>query len=210
MLVYTNLFYRVYADLDMECLRPTDGIFYSYNVSTVSHRSQIITGRDGDDTRRAFFGRMGSHDKFPQSIPNAWMASPPGHPFFLYNLETTQKGLSAESMHDIPEAVTGPVALRNNIGSYKKGQSTQSLIESDIATNPSAKLFGKQSALAHDVEILPFHFIYPYSWSIDGEAFRPMCSAERPTFNAARCKEVIATDRWPSYAITYWSHTWSM
>ena len=27
-------------------------------------------------------------------------------------------------------------------------------------------------------------------------------------FDAERCKSLLATDRWPSYTITYWSHTW--
>ena len=38
--------------------------------------------------------------------------------------------------------------------------------------------------------------------------FRHVCWVLEAEFNAARCKLLLASDRWGSYSITYWSHSW--
>jgi hypothetical protein len=211
---------RVYADLDTDCVRPSDELFALYNVSTVPSQDvapakvaaneQVANEHASDESvQKCFFGRMGTDDDFEHSIPNAWMASTPGHGFFKYMLQRTKKMVtSGDELDGRPEAITGPIALRDGIGEFTnrddeegKRQEGDEILEHPMQTN----------GIHRDpvVEVLPFHYIYPYSWAQDGDIFRRVCSAERRTFDAQRCKDLIAVDHWPSYTITYWSHTWT-
>jgi hypothetical protein len=162
--------------------------------------------------RKAFFGRMGTDTGFSNSIPNAWMASTPGHPFFLLVLESVMKSIAdGLSENDGPESVTGPARLYDMVNDYsaKDSKWAGEALDKLVAKNPSAKQFTPRKGLGHSVEVLPFQYIYPYSWERDGEAYRDFCWAARDNFDAERCKSLLATDRWPSYTITYWSHTWT-
>ncbi len=87
------LFGGVYADLDMECLRPLD---------------PLLAGR------QALLAWMGPPDDHPHNVPNAWMASAPGHPFWLMML--TQIVLNKKDQ--AAEYVTGPVALKDAVARY--------------------------------------------------------------------------------------------
>ncbi|EXJ79109.1 hypothetical protein A1O3_08610 [Capronia epimyces CBS 606.96] len=212
--IYMYMFGGVYADLDVECLRPTDNLFKEFNVSTVSHAKPrpVSTHELQKSGRKAFFGRMGTDTSFSNSIPNAWMASTPGHPFFLLVIESVVKGIiDGSSAGQSPEQVTGPVQLFDMVNQYMALDSPYEgeKLDKHVAKNPSAKQFTPRRGLGHSIEVLPFNYIFPYSWQRDGEAFREVCWATKTTFDAERCKLVLGTDHWPSYAITYWSHTWS-
>lgn len=162
--------------------------------------------------RKAFFGRMGTDTSFENSIPNAWMASTPGHPFWLLVVESVVKGIAdGSSDGQSPEMVTGPVRLFDMINEYTidEGLYAGEKLDKHVAKNPTAKQFIPRKGLGHSLEVLPSHYIFPYSWQRDGEAFRDVCWATQKTFDAERCKWLLATDHWPSYAITYWSHTWA-
>ena len=60
--MYLHHFGGVYVDLDFESIRPMD---------------DYLRGK------KVVLGRMGSDPKFRHSIPNAFMASVPGHPFWI-------------------------------------------------------------------------------------------------------------------------------
>lgn len=205
---------RVYADLDVECLRPSDKLFKTFNVSTVSHAKPrpMSTHNLQKNGRKAFFGRMGTDTGFSNSIPNAWMASTPGHPFFLTVLESIMKSM-AEGLGDgwSAETLTGPARLFDLINEYQEPDSKfeGEKLDKHVAKNPTAKQFNPRKGLGHSIEVLPFNYIFPYSWQRDGEGVRDVCWATQKTFDAERCKLLLATDHWPSYAITYWSHTWA-
>jgi mannosyltransferase OCH1-like enzyme len=63
---YMYMLGGVYADLDLEALKPQDA---------------LLAGR------QAVLAWMGPPDpKFEHNIPNAWMASEPGHPFWVMML----------------------------------------------------------------------------------------------------------------------------
>ncbi|KIX07109.1 uncharacterized protein Z518_05086 [Rhinocladiella mackenziei CBS 650.93] len=212
--LYLYMFGGVYADLDVECLRPSDEMFTKFNVSTISHakprhQSQPHMQKSG---RKAFFGRMGVDTGSSNSIPNAWMASTPGHPFFLVVLESVMRSLADGSAEgQSPESVTGPGRLYDMIKIYQEPESRYEgeKIDKHVAKNPTAKQFTPRKGLGHSIEVLHFSYIYPYSWERDGEIVRDICWAAKKSFDADRCKQLLATDRWPSYAITYWSHTWT-
>jgi hypothetical protein len=80
--MYMYVWGGVYADLDMEALKPMD---------------DLLAGKD------AALGYMGPPDGFKHNIPNAWMASRPGHPFWLLMLKRIQQA----DMRQDAESITG-------------------------------------------------------------------------------------------------------
>lgn len=209
----TTLDLRVYADFDVECLQPLDSLFARYNVTTVSHTTALGSANNHlpppKTERKAFLGRMGLDDKSDQSIPNAWMASTPGHPFFLMPMEYIDSNIQkADAMK--PEELTGPGALYLQVKNYKAEYTDKSMnkLEEHFAKSPWMDVYGLQSKMGHSVEILPFQYIFPYSWQRDGNGVKDICLSSRITFEPERCKKLLATEEWGSFAITYWSHSW--
>ena len=209
----------------MDCLRGSDELFARFNVSTSSPSSNSIHSnlltKDVSSTKntkapKAFVGRMGNDETFEHSIPNAWMASPPGHPFFGLMMQwATAKISSGDPLDSRPEAVTGPIALRDGIKRYNAGPhaaETKLLpaifshaVSATYRFSSSASLSPSETAT---VEVLPPQYIYPYSWYVDGEKYRDYCWSTLRSFDAQRCKDMVGVERWPSWTITYWSHTW--
>ncbi|KAK9384320.1 nucleotide-diphospho-sugar transferase [Lipomyces mesembrius] len=212
--MYMYLYGGMYADLDLECLRPANELFKSHNVTTVPYSSSYDgsyhSSSKAQDERKAFFGRMGTDDNFDHSIPNAWMASTPGHPFFLLSLEGVIEKLKEGDPAKIKaEALTGPIALRERINLYRDKYRDSDELDQRLSNSPMAGVFGPQDRMKHAVEVLPFWNVYPFSWNLDGNAFKGICSVNSPGYDRERCKLVVAVDHWGSYFITYWSHTWS-
>ncbi|KAK9364892.1 nucleotide-diphospho-sugar transferase [Lipomyces kononenkoae] len=212
--MYMYVYGGMYADLDVECLRPADELFKDYNVSTVPYTATYDgshhSGSNQQDERKAFFGRMGTDEKFAHSIPNAWMAATPGHPFFLLSLEGVVDKLKEGDPAKVKtEALTGPVVLRQRINLYRDKFAGSDELVQRLKSSPMADVFGPQDKMKHSMEVLPFWNVYPYSWSRDGDAFRSLCSVNSPEYDRDKCKLVIAADHWGSYFITYWSHSWS-
>lgn len=56
----------MYADLDVEALRNMEEVLVGYKV---------------------FLARMGPQEDFSHSVPNAWFASGPGHPLWLFCIQ---------------------------------------------------------------------------------------------------------------------------
>ncbi|KKF93016.1 Inositol phosphoceramide mannosyltransferase 3 [Ceratocystis platani] len=162
--------YIVYADLDIDWLRSSNVIFENHSApyDTAAH---VIVGEDESPNRMAFLGRMGTDEQFEHSIPNAWMASTPGHPFFLLPLESVLKRFSREKQWtDLPEDVTGPVALRRAILKYQKHyiwEKSPEALENDMERYISAGSYKMRPDLKHTVQLLHHDVIYPYSWGPD-------------------------------------------
>ncbi|KAK9235407.1 nucleotide-diphospho-sugar transferase [Lipomyces kononenkoae] len=212
--MYMYVYGGMYADLDVECLRPANELFNEYNVSTVPYSSTYDgsshSSSNPQNERKAWFGRMGTDQKFAHSIPNAWMAATPGHPFFLLSLEgVVDKMREGDPKKIKTEALTGPVVLRERINLYQDKFADSKELDQRLKDSPMVEVFGPQDRMKHSMEVLPFWNIYPYSWSRDGDAFRSLCSVNSPDYDRERCKLVIAADHWGSYFITYWSHSWS-
>jgi hypothetical protein len=110
-----------------------------------------------------------------------------------------------------PEQLTGPGALYLQVKNYKAEYTPTSVnkLEQHFALSPWMDIYGPRPGMGHSVEVLPFQYIYPYSWQRDGAAVRELCWSRREGFEPARCKKLLATDEWPSYTITYWSHSWA-
>lgn len=185
---------------------------YSTPFDTSAH---MTLGEDPvkDTNRIAFFGRMGTDRSFAHSIPNAWMAATPGHPFFLLPLESMLARYNRLwKWKAAPETVTGPVALRQAILKYRTKYSWRldpKALEKDLETRITPGPFEPRTNLKHSVILLHQDIIYPYSWSIDGRDYRQDCWVLEKTYDAAKCKAALDTKGKGSVAITYWSHTHS-
>ncbi|PHH52095.1 hypothetical protein CFIMG_008477RA00001 [Ceratocystis fimbriata CBS 114723] len=208
--LYMYMFRGVYADLDFDCLRSSNVIFENYSTpyDTAAH---AIVGEDESPNRIAFFGRLGTDEQFEESIPNAWMASTPGHPFFLIPLESVLKRFSREKQWtDSPEDVTGPGALRRAILRYHKHyiwQKYPEALENYMERYISAGPYKMRPDLNHTVQLLHHTVIYPYSWRPDNYDIRDVCWVLQDSFNAENCKKALEVEAKGSVAITYWSHT---
>ena len=187
----------VYADLDTECLQSTEELEQSYGA--LFDDAQVNT---------ALFGRMGNDTNFEHSIPNAWMAAAPGHPFFLVMMQEMTERLQnmlEEKKTEIPERITGPIALRYAISMYKKDKAVRSGLVKD-AVAAAGEEVQVQPSQRHKVLLLPSRLIYPYSWSVEGENVRGVCWVTQNSFHAGTCKKRLRVDDSGSIAITYWSH----
>ena len=185
---------RVYADLDVECIQSTSEVLDYYLIPTVDEANQTSEGEDPSphDTRSvAAFGRMGGDDTFDESIPNAWMASSPRHPFFYQSMKSVQEEVEASKSWwrkwvsiPSPENMTGPIALRKNI---LRWQDTF-------------------QALWHDLVVFPPDVIYPFNWR-EPEGLGHLCFATSKQFDGDKCKDRLGVRDKGSLTITYWSHT---
>ena len=189
-----------------------DELLEAKKLSHSSHQGSVHMKAE----RKAFLGRMGTEAAFGQSLPNAWMASTPGHPFWLLPLESVSKDIGSGLQ---PEDLTGPGALYNAHQEYEKireSGETNGISELDQYYTKSGwrHLYRKYSTDAetlppHFIQVLPFYEIYPFSWARDGDMFRDYCLLSEPAFNADKCKKILALDHWQTHSITYWGHSWS-
>ena len=190
-----------------------------YDTSTTRYPASWMSRVEERDFagRRAFFGRMGMELDYHDSIPNAWMASTPAHPFFLLPIERIQGRFTQAGKwipgslrkQPTPEQLTGPGNLFKALKEYSETYYGKNVHEIRLYKKLSASPGQLQREMPHSVTILPWWYVFPYSWARDGEQFRDVCWVTRATFDAERCKNVVAVDAWPSYSITYWSHSWS-
>ena len=162
--------------------------------------------------RKVFLGRMGTDDNFVHSIPNAWMGSTPGHPFWVLPLESCEQHIGSGAQ---PEYLTGPPALYDRVQGYRDEYDHGRGDKMDDHYSKSGWRHLYKPTKDHpelppqSMVVLPFWEVYPYSWERDGEAYRDLCWVTQDTFNAATCKQVLGLDHWGSHSITYWSHSWS-
>ncbi|KAJ3187993.1 hypothetical protein HDU85_006386 [Gaertneriomyces sp. JEL0708] len=172
---YMHRYGGVYADLDMQCLRPMDELLACYGPCRDCIKNT------------AFLALMGSSLEWEHSLPNAWMASTPGHSFWMHVAHKVLDKYAAwkRGEGEGPEWMTGPIALRETYLRYMANYPPGSEADPVVLLEPSV--------------------IYPLDWSRFGE-IGWACSPKSNTFNENRCHELI--DMQHSYAVTYWSHTW--
>lgn len=156
---------------------------------------------------------MGTDKEFPHSIPNAWMASTPSHPFWLLPLESIKDNVHSGTQ---PEFLTGPTALYARVEQYKEeyGGGDKGKMDEHYATGPWRHLFKPSAreqltASPQSMVIIPFWEVYPCSWDRDGSMYRHVCWVLDDEFDAKRCKSFLGLDARKSHSITYWSHSWS-
>ncbi|KAH7316723.1 nucleotide-diphospho-sugar transferase [Stachybotrys elegans] len=189
--LYMYMFGGVYADLDVDCLRPTDEALDQFHIPFVNKTDQTISDIPENHRSIALFGRLENDETFRHSLPNAWMAASPRHPFFLYPIHFAKAKVEQRRnifyrLGDVPTAehITGPIALKENILRWK----------------------ASLKDLWDEVILLPSHIVYPYNWHLPGPNGR-ICSAMFATLDEGLCKERLKVKEKGSLAITYWSNT---
>jgi hypothetical protein len=197
-----TFFGSIYADLDVECLRSHEILFEQYNISKNGDKSST------KPKATALFGRMGSDTEFGDSIPNAWMASSKGHPFFWLPISYV---LDHHRLYKgAVEALTGPIALHKQVNVYQ--HTTPAELSRQVKQSPlrfNDNLDSWPVPLGHQVIVLNETLIYPYSWSKDGRPFKHVCEFNEFDFDPRRCQKLLRTVEHESFAITYWSHSWT-
>lgn len=171
------LYGGMYADMDMECLR---------SVEPLLQGQQLV------------LARMGPNPDLEHSIPNAWFASVPGHPFWLQLLyQINRDGLAFISWGTPadewpkPEWLTGPIALKRAWDSAAKKPEGQPMLD--------------RSAQGHCAQVLPQHYIFPYNWN-QTELQPPACRAMQ---DGKPTNRTLCVMHYPeAYTITYWTHSW--
>jgi hypothetical protein len=166
---------------------------------------------------------MGRDPDFDGAVPNSWMASPPGHPFWL--LPVLDVIHYTEEIIDIApyervEHVTGPSQLDRMIKQYVNDFRHESLrryvcerIEEREPTwefycNRGNDMDADDEEIRDALILLPEKQIYPYSWRDDG--LDSVCMAsENARFDSEECKKLMDVEAWPSYFITYCTSSWN-
>lgn len=181
----------VYADLDTDCLRPTDEALEPFRVPFVDARNQSFDADPKNHRGIAIFGRLGNDEKFVHSIPNAWMASTARHPFWavpvqfaIAKVEERRSLLYRFFSMPTAEHITGPIALRQCVLRWK----------------------ASLKDLWDELILLPPHMVYPYNWKWPGSQ-GSICSAMYPTLDEDLCKKKLKVKEKGSLSITYWSNT---
>ena len=150
-----------YVDLDIESLKTLDPALQGMQVALA-----YMT----DDTESEL------------SIPNAFLASVPGHPFWMFVIKRILQNFASDTIaKDDAHRISGPIVLRQAMLEYQNTSSTGNLT------------------------ILPPHTVYgvDYNWRGNStmQHIFSACHAASNDFNATKCKAFFPD----SYAITYWS-----
>ena len=222
--------------MDTECLRNYSSLFAQHNI-TLGRSSELTNHPGAEDViraslspvpspiltpRTAFLARMGTDDSKKHSIPNAWMASMPAHPFWLLPLDIIASG--RKPYGDWPEAVTGPDALFHMANKYLSEYSSDDshhdarakldryLRDSDLKDVYLRSLdrenFGSEDGVRkHRLTLLNNEMIFPYWWG--DRKLENVCRAGVKSFDPETCKDVLDVQALGSWSITYWSHSWS-
>ncbi|KAL4933084.1 uncharacterized protein BDV17DRAFT_287441 [Aspergillus undulatus] len=211
-------FYIMYADVDTEALRPVNSLFAAHDVAlaphleSISSRNPSFSSSPGPRVQRAFMGRM-AHTLDPEglgAIPNGWMASPPGHPYWLLPvlavLENPKDDGSVEGMTG--PGILGPL-IKQYFNARKSGEDSalrRQLCERVQSVQPAWDLFcpsagysledgiaGGGEELKHALVLLPREQIYPFSWVDDGDVKSCLGAKKNELFDAEACYPILLT-----------------
>lgn len=170
----------VYADLDVMCLQPLEALTSS---------------------RMVLLGRMGTNTSMPHSIPNAIMASPARHPFWLLVIALMMQAVK-QNPKGRPEYLTGPVILKqaHDIWTNNSTQARQ-LIQAIVAKLPPQLEPGEEST----VKVLEGYHWFPFDWTDPfHQKFRQGMISQKQHPSIQQCKRLFPN----SQMTTFWSHSW--
>lgn len=169
----------VYADLGMLCLRPLDDIVDLPNV---------------------VLGRMGADPTFEHSLPNAVMASPPRHSFWLLVIAMLIDAHQQTGAR--PEYLTGPVVLKAAFDLMAMHpEQAEHLIAALAANLPPALRPGPNSPVC---ALAPADW-FPFNWADPiHQLYRQSLRAQGSEPSVAECRALFPQ----ASLVTFWSHSW--
>lgn len=150
-----------YFDLDFESIKKIDPLLDGV---------QVALAYMSNDTASAI------------SIPNAFLASVPGHSFWLYVIKQVLVAFTSGKIDEgDAHRITGPIMLKQAVSSFQS------------------------SSQAEDLTIFPAEAIYSvdFNWrdNNDTRSLFATCHAASRSFNSTQCKNFFPN----AYTITYWS-----
>ena len=158
---YMLQFGGCYFDVDFESLR---------NLEPLLQGVQVALAYMTNDTSSEI------------SIPNAFVASVPGHPFWWYVIKQVLMAVASDNIGDgDAHRTTGPIMLKHAVAQYHRTSPLQ-----DLTIFPSENLIGVD-----------------FNWRDDPQMLNTFlsCHAASVEFNSTTCKLLFPG----SYSITYWS-----
>lgn len=174
--LYMHRYGGIYADLDTWCLQPIDNL-----VSDA----------------KAYVAEMSEETGFNQNIPNAWLASGPGHPFWIFFSDVVidfVTRLINDNQYVQAEQVAGPMILKQSLDAWND-------------------IHGQDGTLGDPtVEVVKAGKIYLDDW----HEFKG--KNERSRFHSNCPKRMIhlkdtenqCRKTYPdAYALTFWTHSWA-
>ncbi len=170
----------IYADLDVYCLEPLDGIV-----------GQPL----------AVLGRMGADPDFEHALPNAVMASCARHPFWLLviakMIEAHAKNPAAR-----PEYLTGPVVLKSAFDEYASQPRLAGELIGAVARRLPAHL---QPAAVDMVAALCANDWFPFNWADPiHRLYRQALRSQAVVPDVHLCRKLFPQ----ASLLTFWSHSW--
>lgn len=181
--VYLFFYGGIYADMDVQCLKPLDVYL---NLSGV------------------YLARMGSDKHFEHSIPNAIMASSKDCGFWIFYISNIIHIL--QNYHDevTPEYITGPVVLRDSVLKFNsdvelaKKKIHKFIIDFKLSLDITQMDFSPVNIMENDIW-------YPLNWNdkID------QITRKKVILNEVFPDRHTAASMFPnSEMVTYWTATW--
>ena len=186
--------------MDFECLRPFDSLL-TPTLNSEPHGDSALPPL----YQTAYFAQMGRDANFIHSIPNAWMASTPFHPFFMLSLHA----IPIEHQKTVEEE-TGPIALRAQIQRYDNEFKHGAELLPYLRTLNTNHAYFDEYDLRHSITMFSTDVIYPLAWNGDNvpEGCREICHVRGSLFDREACKEGLRVWERGAHCITYWTHTW--
>ena len=178
--LYMHFWGGVYADIDFVALRPFEELFEQQEPDT-----QILLGQDCGIAINYNKSRREQVCKHDQSIPNAFMASTPGHPFWEYVIvhslrQVWREGPLTSSWPDA-NAVTGPLPLYFALVEYAEHVGNHTM----------------------DVTVLPEE-IFSLSWTERENDLGCCWVAANNSLNTACCRDMFPN----AWVVTFWTASW--
>ncbi|KAH6576873.1 hypothetical protein BASA60_004339 [Batrachochytrium salamandrivorans] len=158
--MYMYMIGGFYADLDVDCLKPH---------TPIANKGGIV------------LPLMSRDYTFEHNIPNSWLGSVPGHPFWIFLLNKIKDRPLDQNI----EASTGPIVLYHALREFELNHMDESM--------PT-------------ITYMPKELVIPYDWH-NTEGLLDICSATKSTINTTRCRELVDPFN-KAFTITYWSHSW--
>lgn len=201
--LYMHQYGGVYADLDTFCLRPVDTLFTP-------------------GVPRVYVAEMGPIKNFKHNIPNAWLASAPNHPFWMFFVKhvvnLANDVVSGKRNWPGTEGIAGPIMLKRAVDGWNDihgaDETTKSLIDSIYDTSPSVEVIEQGK-----VFVLDWHAKGADTTKMsakDALGIVAMCARAGRVFELCPPRElndsVVLTQCRKGFpdavVLTYWTHSW--
>jgi inositol phosphorylceramide mannosyltransferase catalytic subunit len=193
--MYLYLYGGVYSDLDSEPMRPMDELLEitkdkdhvlnskvtaaEWETNALDMKKTFVQDLENNQPGRLLLGWMSTDYEFAHNLPNAWMASEPGHYFWIFMLNKIMR--TDPDANTKPEEIGGPVMLYDAVREY-------------VSTIPSSHRDG--------ITLLAPGVVFPYDW----RKYSPSGIRLKETFKPFR--EFHSPSKTPTFAVTYWTHSW--